>query len=507
MAGGDSATVDAVREVIEAGGNAVDGAVAGVFMSMVAESTLTSAGGGGVMMVCPADGEPVVFDFFTDMPTGCAVREDLDFFRVTVDFGPATQDFHIGRGAAGVPSNVAGLLHAQERLGRLKPKTVLAPAIRAASKGIPISSQQAMFVQMLAPILTHEPSGQALYAPDGKLLEEGDRIVMPEFAAFLEELAVEGSRMFYHGETARLIADWAESGGLIQRSDLENYRVQERKPLVCNFCDHTVLLNPPPASSGVLVDFTLTLMEKAGCTRTGHVSLRDLVCALEMTGQIRDVRMSNAAGPKHHFSLSEDDWKGCLKAFYERRPSPSPKTEPRTTGSTTHLSVLDREGNGVSVTTTNGEGCGSMLPQAGFMLNNMLGEEDINPDGFHQYKPGSRISTMMAPTMVLQKNRPVLVTGSGGSNRIRSVLVQVLVNVLCRGMNLEQAIQSPRIHYDGEILHAESGFPKEELDGLPNDLPMNEWDGLSLFFGGAHSVGPFGGVGDPRRSGCAIMFD
>ena len=175
---------------------------------------------------------------------------------------------------------------------------------------------------MLAPILTHEPSGQGLYAPDGKLLEEGDRIVMPKFAAFLEELAVEGSRMFYHGETARLIADWAEAGGLIQRSGLENYRVQERKPLVCNFCDHTVLLNPPPAYSGVLVDFTLTLLEKAGCTKADSMSLRELVCALEMTGQIRDVRMSNAAGPKHHVSLSEDDWEDCLKAFYERRLSP-----------------------------------------------------------------------------------------------------------------------------------------------------------------------------------------
>ena len=226
-----------------------------------------------------------------------------------------------------------------------------------------------------------------------------------------------------------------------------------------------------------------------------------------MAGQIRDERMSNAAGSKRHLALSEDDWEDCLKGFYERRLSPSRKPEPSTTGSTTHLSVLDREGNAVSVTTTNGEGCGSMLPQAGFMLNNMLGEEDINPGGFHQHKPGSRISTMMAPTTVLHKNCPVLVTGSGGSNRIRSVLVQVLVNVLCRGMNLEQAIQSPRIHYDGEMLHAESGFPKGELDGLPDDLRMKEWQGRSLFFGGAHSVGPLAGVGDPRRSGCAIMFD
>lgn len=492
VAGGDPATVAAVREVMEAGGNAVDGAVAGAFTAMVAESTLTSAGGGGVMMVSPAQGEPVVFDFFTDMPAGPA--EGLDFFEVTIDFGPATQDFHIGRGAAAVPGNVAGLLHAQKRLGRLDPKMVLAPAIRAASEGIAVSEQQAIFIKNLEPILTHETSGRKLYSPSGKLLEAGDRLMMPGFAVFLEELAVEGRRFFYEGEVAREISEWAGEGGLIQRSDLENYRVIERRPLACDFLGHQILLNPPPAISGARVDFILSLLERAGGARADVLKAADLVCAMEMADQVR---------PENYSQLTDAEWEEQLEIFRQRTPRSAGMAEPRATGSTTHLSVLDKEGNTVSVTTTNGEGCGHVLTKAGFMMNNMLGEEDLSPGGFHQHPPGARLTTMMAPTIVLREGRPVLVTGSGGSSRIHSAIVQVLVNVLCRRLPLEEAILSPRVHCDGETIQAETGFPLGELP--PRRL--NEWPGRSLYFGGAHSVTPDSAVGDPRRSGCALVFD
>ena len=492
VAGGDPATVAAVRVVMEAGGNAVDGAVAGAFTAMVAESTLTSAGGGGVMMVCPAQGEPVVFDFFTDMPAGSA--EGLDFFKVTIDFGPATQDFHIGRGASAVPGNVAGLLHAQKCLGRLEAKEVLAPAIHAAGGGIAVSEQQAIFIKNLEPILTHEADARGLYSPGGKLLEAGDRLVMPGFAAFLEELAVEGSRFFYEGEVAREISEWADAGGLIQRSDLKNYRVIERRPLACEFLGHQILLNPPPATSGARVDFILSLLERAGGARAGVLKTVDLVCAMEMADQVR---------PENHSQLTDAEWEEWLEIFRQRTPRTAGMAEPRATGSTTHLSVLDKEGNAVSVTTTNGEGCGHVLPNSGFMMNNMLGEEDLSPGGFHQHPPGARLPTMMAPTIVLREGRPVLVTGSGGSNRIRSAIVQVLVNVLCRRLPLEEAILSPRAHCDGGTIHAEEGFVLEELA----DRRLNQWLGRSLFFGGAHSVTPETAVGDPRRSGCALVFD
>lgn len=446
------ATVRAVRAVMEAGGNAIDGAVAGGFVAMIAESTLTSAGGGGVMMVCPADGEPVVFDFFADTPTGEAAA--LDFFKVTIDFGPATQDFHIGRGSAAVPGNVAGLLRAHEKLGVLDRRDVLRPAIEAAANGVEVSEQQGVFIKNLEPILTCSEGARALYAPEGRLLAAGDRLVMAPFAETLEALVAAGSSVFYEGEIAKEIAEWAGAGGLIRRDDLRNYRVVERAPLVCEYADHQVLLNPPPAASGVGVRRVLE--------RLAAVSLLEALEAESAPGNVA--------------------------------------------GSTTHLSVLDKAGNAVSLTTTNGEGCGEVLPKAGFMLNNMLGEADLSPEGFHTHLPGTRLPTMMAPTIVLRDGKPVLVTGTGGSNRIGPVMVQVLTNVLRHGMDLEEAILAPRVHCEGGVIHAEEGFPLAELDEARLNR-LNAWPGRSLFFGGAHSVSPVAAVGDPRRSGCALEFD
>ena len=155
---------------------------------------------------------------------------------------------------------------------------------------------------------------------------------------------------------------------------------------------------------------------------------------------------------------------------------------------------------------TNGEGCGSLLPACGFMLNNVLGEEDLNPGGFHRHAPGQRLPSMMSPTIVLREGRPVLVTGSGGSNRIRSVIIQVLINALEKGETLEAATLSPRLHFDGEKLQVEPGFTDDEMARLRTIAPVNAWDSPSLYFGGAHSVTPSGGFGDPRRSGCVVSF-
>ena len=453
VAGGDLATVQAVRQVMIAGGNAIDGAVAGGFMAMIAESTLTSAGGGGVMMVSLTRGEPVVFDFFADTPRGEPAA--LDFQKVTVDFGPATQDFHIGRGSAAVPGNLAGLLHAHEWFGQLDRRAVLAPAITAAREGVGVSAQQAVFIANLEPILTHSSGTREVYAPEGRLLGEGDRLVLPAFAESLEALAENGADVFYRGAIAEEIVDWAREGGLIQREDLANYRVAEREPLVCKFAGHEVLLNPPPATSGEMVQRTLERFSYE----------IDLIKSLEAE-----------SAPDHGV------------------------------GSTTHLSVLDAAGNAVSLTTTNGEGCGEMLPRSGFMLNNMLGEADLSPSGFHRHPPGTRLPTMMAPTIVRRDGEPVLVTGTGGSNRIGPVMVQVLANVLGRGMALEEAVLAPRVHCDGGVIHVEEGFPLAEWDEARLNR-VNAWPGRSLFFGGAHSVSPTAAVGDPRRSGCALEFD
>jgi gamma-glutamyltranspeptidase/glutathione hydrolase len=179
--------------------------------------------------------------------------------------------------------------------------------------------------------------------------------------------------------------------------------------------------------------------------------------------------------------------------------------DPLSHGSTTQVSILDREGNAASVTTTNGEGCGYMVPGLGFMLNNMLGEEDLNPKGFHRHRPRSRLPSMVAPTIVTKNGTPVLLTGSAGSNRIRSAIVQMIVEVIEGGVEIEAATIAPRLHIDGDTLQAEPGADEAVLEQLSSFYKIHRWDEKNLYFGGANSVTPAGGAGDPRRGGHAMV--
>lgn len=462
VAGGDRRTVEAVREVITAGGNAIDGAVAGVFVSMVSEAALTSAAGGGCLQVMRPGEEPLALDFFVDMPMQVRTGPELDFVPVDVDFGSALQTFHIGRASCAVPGTLAGLHEAHARFGRLPLQDVIGPAVRCARHGIALSPMQASFFRILSPILQHSPSARALFAPRGRLPVGGETFRMPAFADFLEEAARQGPDLLYSGEAAASLLRWSREGGLLQASDLRRYRVRERKPLKVEVDGFEIFLNPPPAQGGLHLQDALR-----------RLSSRDVSVA------------------------------GMARALLET----GPKADPAGGGSTTHLSVLDAEGNAVAVTTTNGEGCGHVLPEFGFMPNNMLGEADLNPLGFHRAPPGKRLATMVAPTLVARKGQPYLITGSAGSNRIRSALFQILVRVLLLGEELQQATAAPRFHIDGQTLQLEPGFTPRERAELGELLKINVWQETSLYFGGANSVMPDAACGDPRRSGWGLIFN
>lgn len=487
IAAGDKSTVAAAQVILEGGGNAFDAAVGACLTAMIAEPTLTGPGGGGHFMAQPADSEPVLFDFFVDTPSGAVQESNLDFFSVFVDFGEAVQEFHIGKGAAAVPGNVAGLLHVHGRLGKMPLKTTMEPAIEAAKRGVVLSDTQAYLIKILAPIITHEEESRRLFAPNGELLRAGDTIVMHQFADFLDVLTYEGADLIYRGEISRMIADWAQDGGLIRRDDLERYEVKERKPLATRFHDFTVLLNPPPALSGILIDCTFSLLSAMQCVKTQRVSLKNLVAGFEETNRIRQERLPVG-------TLGEDFPIPSKQPFFSTSVNrlnsgpvgrPSFQSDVATAGATTQISILDREGNAASVTTTNGEGCGYILPQAGFMLNNMLGEEDLNPGGFHKFLPRTRLSSMIAPTIVVDSSGPILLTGSAGSNRIRSAIIQIVINHLCHGLEIEAATVAPRIHLEGNVLHAEPGVDEGELEELEGRYEVDRWQEQNLFFGGA----------------------
>ncbi len=223
IAGGEKTTVQSAVDILESGGNAFDAAVGAVFTSMISECNLTGPGGGGALLACPVNKNPILFDFFVDTPPP-QPNKDLDFFSVSVDFGPSQQEFHIGQGSVAVPGNTAGLLKVHERLGQIPLKTVLEPAIQIARKGVILNGAQGYLFKILEPILTHSGSGKRLFSPKGTILKKGDLFQNPAFANLLEELIKQGSDFFYRGDGAKLILDTLADNGLLTSEALADYK-------------------------------------------------------------------------------------------------------------------------------------------------------------------------------------------------------------------------------------------------------------------------------------------
>ena len=500
IAGGEKSTVDAAFQILENGGNAFDAAVGAVFTSMVSEYTLTGAGGGGAFLACPVNSEPTLFDFFVDTPPP-QKEKDLDFFSIQVDFGPSQQEFHIGQSSVAIPGNTAGLLMVHKRLGHLPLKTVLEPSILAARSGVIINKAQAYLINILEPILTHSQAGLDLFRPNGELLSHGDCFQNPAFADFLEILVHEGARYFYEGDGADLILNTIGEKSLITRECLASYGVVERTPLKTGFSGKTIYTNPPPSSGGALIIFLLKLMDQ---TETGSASeFINLVKAMQVTSKARREICHNAQDTSQISQVQEPNtFNHYLKLFNSGFTNSPNELDPPSHGATTHVSILDKQGNAASVTTTNGEGCGYMIPEMGIMLNNMLGEEDLNPMGFHLWTRQQRLPTMMAPTVVMGKKGVELVLGSGGSNRLRSAISQVIINFFIKGMDLNSAVHAARIHLEGSVLHFE---PDAQLEDLPSVIQLHSWDDQNLFFGGVNAVTPDDACGDLRRGGAGLL--
>ncbi|HJM70633.1 MAG TPA: gamma-glutamyltransferase [Candidatus Marinimicrobia bacterium] len=502
IAGGEKTTVQSARDILENGGNAFDAAVGAVFTSMVSECNLTGPGGGGALLACPANSDPVLFDFFVDTPPP-QPKKELDFFSVWVDFGPDQQEFHIGQSSAAVPGNTAGLLKVHERLGQIPLKAVLEPAMNIAREGAILNGTQGYLFKILEPIMTHSNNGKKLFAPKGTILKKGDRFQNPAFADLLEELVKQGADFFYKGDGAKLILDTLAPYGLLTPESLANYTVVERVPLKSEFNGKTVYTNPTPSVGGTLITFTLQLLEKAQTALS--TNLMDLVRAMQITTAARRAA-SIDANDNHQILniLEENNFKHHFEQYRSQKPIYTADNNPPSHGSTTQVSIIDKAGNAASVTTTNGEGCGYLIPGLGVMLNNMLGEEDLNPSGFHHFIRQQRLPTMMSPTVVMGNEGPELVIGSGGSNRIRSAIIQVILNLM-KGMDLERAITSSRVHLEGSILHCEPDIVLPDKHELPEGMLIHQWDIQNLFFGGVNAVTKNEAVGDLRRGGAGMI--
>jgi len=510
VAAGHSVTVQAGYDVLAAGGNAYDAAIAAFFAACVAEPVMTSLGGGGFLLSQTVSGHQQVFDFFVQTPCRKKSFSEIDFSPIWADFGTLRQQFHIGQGAVATPGAVKGIFAVHRQLGSLPMTELIQPAVAAAQRGVRLNALQAYIFKIVSPILmaSAEVSKQFSGARSGELISEGELFYCPDLANTLELLAIEGEKLFYRGELAALLVKSCEQGGgHLQRQDLQNYQVLCRQPLRLDYRTHQLITNPPPSSGGILMAFALQLWQQIsdGASRYGsaeHLQLLAQVMAMTNEARIEAHIDSNDAHPDVDVLLDK-----ALLSRYADRIIGRAKAH----RGTTHISVIDQWHNVATLTTSNGEGCGAMVPGSGIMLNNMLGEEDLNPHGFQGWNENQRMTSMMSPTIINYPNGSLVALGSGGSNRIRTAILQTVINLIDFKMTIHDAVSNPRIHFENGLLNVERGFDNDVLQQLLAQYPDYKcWDTLNLFFGGVHSVqyqqGIFDGVGDPRRGGvCATL--
>jgi gamma-glutamyltranspeptidase/glutathione hydrolase len=472
IASGNYQTSKAASDILEAGGNAYDAILAALFMSFVTEPLLSSPGGGGYLLAHPKNKKAKIFDFFAQTPFNKA-QAKRDFYPICGDFGDAQQEFHIGLASAAIPGVPAGIFAIHQHYGSLPLIDIASAAIAMAKKGMIIDKLHAEVIQILAPILNHSKTAKALYSDSkGCILKEGDVKKNPQLAQFLTDLASNPRDWFYFGKPAENIrADMHEKHGLLRQEDFENYQVHIRDPLIETINNWKVITNAEPTTGGILITEQLKHATQNTETETHQKFIQAMVHADKLKSQ-------------QGFQSSKG---------------------------TSHMNVIDADGNVASLTISNGEGCGYIVPASGFMLNNFLGEEDINTQGFFNFPENTRMASMMSPTIIEQigcNNKIAL--GTGGSNRIKTALFQVIWQIIGENKTLDQAVNHPRFHYEKGMIDVEKGINQSVIEQLKsNQQNINLWKSRSLYFGGINAVqqGKTNlAVSDSRRNGTGLVI-
>lgn len=495
VAAGHPVTAEAAAAVLRAGGNAFDAAVAALCAACVAEPVLASLGGGGFLLARPADRPAQLFDFFVHTPRRRRPPAEAHAYPIVTDWGTAQQEFNIGLGTAAVPGVVRGVFAVHRALGRLPIADILAPAAAAARDGVVLTPFQAYLMTLVGPIYLGTPETRALFG-----VTEGSLQKNPDLADLLAQLAREGDRLFYEGDVAAAIVDHCKhGGGHLTRDDLRHYSAVVRDPLTVRYRDATVLTNPPPCAGGTLIAFGLALLDRCNLRNMSFGSPEHATLLARVMTSTVDARTAHGSGAD---ILADATLARYAEALTGLRAAHR---------GTTHVSVIDAAGNAASVTVSNGEGCGTIVPGTGTMLNNMLGEDDVNPAGVHAWPEDQRLSSMMAPTALARDDGWFAMTGSGGSKRIRTAILQVVSNLIDFAMTPEAAVAAPRLHVEPGHLSLETGLGPATEAALAGLLPGHTlWNARNMFFGGVHTVtraadGSLDGVGDPRRGGVCLV--
>jgi gamma-glutamyltranspeptidase/glutathione hydrolase len=461
VAAGHPATAEAGLRILEEGGTAADAAVAASLASCVAETVMTGlAGGGHAIWFDGATREARLLDFFVTVPKRHADRPVASLEDVGIPFGNEIVHYQVGIASCAVPGVPAGLGELWRSHGKLEWKRLVEPALELARSGVEMPYAHAECLAMLAPVMTLR-EGASIYAPEGELLHTGDRLDQPGLANALELLRDEGASTFYDGTVAEtLVALMREREGPVSREDLEAYEPLWLEPVETGYLGYRVL------------------------TRGG---LSHLVTTLSALPSLRGVKSAERA-----LTLAR-----VLEA-------PPYSGQGEQIGDTTNLVAVDSEGNACVLTTSLGLGSGDFLPGLDVHLNSMLGEVDLH---VHPLEPGTRMESMMSPTLVLDDNGLAVAAGSAGGTRLRPALVQVLSGILDEGLDPQDAVDRPRLHSAGEIVRIEPGFEEEALAALEEaGYDVRRFSALHHYFGGVSLLARNGGAADPRRSGKALVL-
>lgn len=515
--------------ILAAGGNAVDAAVATAFALAVTYPSAGNLGGGGFLVLATADGKVLTQDH-REVAPGAAHRDMFLDAQGNVDRNLAVNSLQ----ASGVPGSVAGLLDALERYGTLSPQQVLAPAIKLAEEGFVLNQDLvAQFAENMQAFRQY-PASLAVFSKDGVAYQPGDLWRQPDLARTLQRIADGGRDGFYKGETADLIvAEMQRNGGLITHEDLAGYEPVWREPLHGQYQGYDIWSMPPPSSGGVLLLQMLNMLEghdlKAlgwGTAPTVHLMIeaqrRAYADRAEFLGDpdFVEIPVAMLTSPEYARQRFAD--------FDPQRATDSAAigagSWPEESPQTTHLSVVDKDGNAVALTTTLNRSYGNriVVPGTGFLLNNEMDDFSSKPNTPNSYgligrdandiQPGKRMLSSMTPTIVTKDGKVLLVTGSPGGATIINTVLQVLLNVLAHGMDVEEAVNRPRIHHQWQpnVVRFENGaIDAAALEQL-RSMGHQGLTGAGFGIGDANTVmvqdGTLTGVSDPRNVGGVAGF-
>ena len=477
----ESLAVDVGVDVLKRGGNAVDAAVAVGFALAVTHPFAGNIGGGGYMLIRLADGRATFIDFRERAPEKASHDMYLDAS------GKPTHDSIEGWRSSGVPGSVRGFEMAQTKYGRRTWAENMTPAIDLASKGFPVSYALAQSLKQ-SRSLGASPESRRIFQKDGAFYEVGDTLAQPELADTLQRIAKNGAKEFYEGETARRFADeMAKHGGIISLADLRNYKAIERTPLQGTYRNYTIVTAPPSSSGGIALLEMFGMLEGTGYEKGGFGSASAIHYEAEA--------MRRAYADRNEYVGDPDFVKVPIAGLLDRtylshlrstidpeRATPSDQVRPgRPAGTehdqTTHFSVVDADGNAVAVTFTlnGGYGNGITVPGLGFLLNNEMDDFAAKPGTANMFglvqgeanaiAAGKRPLSSMTPTIVVKDGKLFMTAGAPGGSRISTAVAQVILNVIDFGMNVQDAVDAPRVHHQWlpDKLYLERGISPDTV--------------------------------------------